>query len=69
MTELLTLRQTLTVAEVRERMNVSDATVRMWISSKRLPAYVLPGRKRQPIYRIAVDDFNKFLRENKTNGL
>lgn len=52
----------LSVADIRQRLSVSDATVRGWIAAGKLRAYQLPGSKKQAIYRIERKDFEWFLR-------
>ena len=52
----------LTVAEIAQRMNVTDATVRVWINSGKLPAYKLPGSGDQAIIRVKADVFERFLK-------
>ncbi len=44
------------LAEVAERLQVSDRTVRRWIKSRALPAYK-PGRE----YRIRPSDLDQFV--------
>lgn len=54
-------RGAMCVREVAEILNVTDATVRIWINSGKLPAYKLPGSGAQSIIRIERRDFAKFL--------
>ncbi len=50
------------VAEIAAEMSVTDATVRVWINSGKLPAYRLPGSGSQKIIRVRRDDFERFLK-------
>lgn len=51
----------LTVEEIAEKLRVKVYTVRDWIRRKELPAYKV-GRD----WRIAKEDYEKFLAERKT---
>jgi excisionase family DNA binding protein len=60
-------KESLTVREVAREMAVTDATVRVWINTGKLPAYKLPGSGAQSIIRIKRDDFEKFLRAYRSS--
>lgn len=51
----------LTVEEIAQKLRVKVYTVREWIRRKELPAYKV-GRD----WRIAKEDYEKFLTERKT---
>lgn len=51
----------LTVKELAELAGVSESTVRHWIGSRQLGAYGLPGSRKQPIWRIPLADWQRFL--------
>ncbi len=53
----------LTVGEIAEKLRVKVYTVREWIRKKELPAYKV-GRD----YRIAKEDYERFLRKRKTTN-
>ena len=55
-------KHALTVREIAERMNVTDATVRIWINSGKMPAYKLPGSGAQSIIRVEAEAFERFLK-------
>ena len=57
--------QTLSVSEIAAEMRVTDATVRVWINKKKLPAYKLPGSGAQAIIRVRREDFDRFLQQSK----
>jgi excisionase family DNA binding protein len=52
----------LTVKEIAKRMNVTDATVRVWINTGKLAAYKLPGSGAQAIIRVRPEAFDRFLK-------
>ena len=56
----------LTVPQIAKNLSVSEDTVRKWISSGELPGFKLPGSKRQPIYRVARSDYERFLDSRRT---
>jgi excisionase family DNA binding protein len=56
--------QSWTVQEIANKLNVTDATVRVWINSGKLKALKLPGSGSQPIIRIEHDEFERFLKSN-----
>lgn len=52
----------LSVKDIARQMGVTDATVRVWVNSGRLPAWKLPGSGSQWIIRVKREDFEEFLR-------
>jgi putative molybdopterin biosynthesis protein len=53
----------LTVAEVRERLNLTRQSIYSLIADGALPAYRIGAS-----YRISVDDLNRYLDEARTNN-
>lgn len=51
----------LSVKDIADRMSVTDATVRVWINTGKLPAYKLPGSGAQAIIRVRPEAFEQFL--------
>jgi excisionase family DNA binding protein len=59
---LIQENESLTVREIAERLSVTDATVRVWINTGKLPAYKLPGSGSQSIIRVSREAFDRFLK-------
>lgn len=57
----------LTVTEIAARLAVSRKVVRRWIADGRLPAVYLPNDSRKHA-RVAVNDFEQFLRNLRENS-
>ena len=55
------MKQWLTVEDISEELGIDVQTVRLWIRSKRLPAYK-PGKQ----YLVKREDLEKFLEDSRT---
>ena len=61
-------RSALSVRQISGRLGVAESTVRQWIATKKLRALQLPGTKRQPIYRVLAEDFERFVSQSVHTG-
>lgn len=63
------LKTALTVKEIAEQLHVTDATVRVWINTGKLPAYKLPGSGAQAIIRVKREHLERFLRSHEATAV